>query len=594
MKRRISTTKAPRHQEYIGDRFPCEASILSAFVAKLSGIVICILIVSFTFGCGRDNRQHADYIVKNAKVYTADASFTVLQSFAVTGDHIVAVGTDTSIAATYASDSIIDMQGKVILPGLIDAHCHFYGYAKGLRECNLVGTRSFEEVLDRVKTFAANNKRSWIIGRGWDQNDWAVKVYPDKKILDSLFPTTPVILKRIDGHAALVNSAAMRAANITDSTEISGGEILREVLQTPSQRHREIKTRGAATGILIDNAVDLVEKVIPPMDEKQNREAILQAQENCFAVGLTSLDDAGLMKEDVDLFTEMETSGELKMRLYIMLSDSTPNYDYYMVKGPVKTPHIDVRSFKFYGDGALGSRGACLLQNYSDLSGHRGFLLRTPEHYQEKFLQCYDKGFQVCTHCIGDSANRLILRMYGDILGEGNDRRWRIEHAQVVNPDDRVYFKKYAIIPSVQPTHATSDMYWADKRLGTERMAGAYAYRSLLQESGIFALGTDFPVENINPMYTLYAAVVRKDLQGYPEGGFMMNESVGRKDAIRGMTSWAAYSNFEENEKGSIAPGMFADFIVLSADPMLCAAEDIPEITVLETWSGGQKVYSAK
>lgn len=546
-------------------------------------------------GCGSDKKQQADYIVKNAKVYTADASFTVLQSFAVKDDRIIAVGTDTSIAATYSADSVIDMGGKVILPGLIDAHCHFYGYAEGLRECNLVGTKSFEEVIDRVKEFASNNKRTWIVGRGWDQNDWAVKVYPDKKILDSLFPNTPVVLKRIDGHAALVNSAAMRAANINDSTEVSGGEILREIIETPGQRRREVKTRGPATGILIDNAVDLVERVTPPMDEKQTREAILEAQQNCFAVGLTTLDDCGLMKEEVDLLTAMETSGTLKMRLYIMLSDSTPNYTYYMTKGPVKTPHINVRSFKFYGDGALGSRGACLLENYSDMpTGNRGFLLHTPDHYKEKFIQCMDKGFQVCTHAIGDSANRLILRMYGDLLGERNDARWRIEHAQVVNPDDRMYFKKYAIIPSVQPTHATSDQYWVEKRLGTVRMPGAYAYRSLLQESGIFALGTDFPVENINPMYTLYAAVVRKDLQGYPENGFMMNEAVGRKDAIMGMTSWAAFSNFEEKEKGQIAPGMFADFIVLSADPMLCPEEEIPKITVLETWSGGQKVYTAK
>ncbi len=591
MRRSISTTKAPRHQENLNDGILRGTSILTAFVAK-SLIVVMVLT---SFGCGSDNKQPADYIIKNAKVYTADASFTVLQSFAVKDDRIIAVGTDTSIAATYSADSIIDMQGKVILPGLIDAHCHFYGYAEGLRECNLVGTKSFEEVIDRVKTFAAGNKRSWIIGRGWDQNDWAVKVYPDRKMLDSLFPTTPVVLKRIDGHAALVNSAAMRAANITDSTEVSGGEILREKIPLNRRsRGNELYKWGPASGILIDNAVDLVERVIPPMDEKQTREAILEAQQNCFAVGLTTLDDCGLMKEEVDLLTAMETSGELKMRLYILLSDSAPNYAHYIKNGPVKTPHINVRSFKFYGDGALGSRGACLLKYYSDKPDSRGFLLRTPEHYKEKFLQCKDAGFQVCTHAIGDSANRLVLRLYGELLGEDNDARWRIEHAQVVDPEDRKYFKKYAIIPSVQPTHATSDQYWVDKRLGIDRMAGAYAYRSLLQESGIFALGTDFPVENINPMYTLYAAVARKDLQGYPESGFMMNEAVGRKDAIMGMTSWAAFSNFEEKEKGQIAPGMFADFIVLSADPILCPVDSIPTITVLETWSGGQKVYSAK
>jgi predicted amidohydrolase YtcJ len=543
--------------------------------------------------CGTNRKQKADYIITNAKVYTADASFTVLESFAVKDDKIIAVGTDTTIQATYEADSILNMEGKVILPGLIDAHCHFWGYAKGLRECNLVGTKSFEEVVDRVKKFAESNQRTWIIGRGWDQNDWVNKTYPDKTILDSLFPDTPVLLKRIDGHAALANSAALRAANINDSTRVTGGEILHLYYSKPG-RHSELKFDGGLSGILIDNAVDLVDRVVPPMDSKQLRDAIIEAQKNCFAVGLTTLDDAGLMKEDIDVLAAMESSGELQMRLYIMLSDSAPNYAYYLTKGPTKTPHINVRSFKFYGDGALGSRGACLLEPYEDLPGHRGFLLRSAAHYREKFTLCRDKGFQVCTHCIGDSATRLFVRMFGELLPENNDARWRIEHAQIVDPGDRVYFRKYAIIPSVQPTHATSDMYWAEKRIGAARMQGAYAYRSLLDECGIFALGTDFPVENINPMYTLYAAVARKDLKGFPEGGFMMNEAVTRKQAIWGMTSWAAYSNFEETEKGQIAPGMYADFVVLSNDPLACRTEEIPDIAVLETWSGGKQVYKKK
>lgn len=557
------------------------------------------LFVAFVFfSCGGGKKQEADYIFTNAKVYTADASFTVLESFAVKDDHIIAVGTNASIAATYDADSTVDMGGKVILPGLIDAHCHFYGYAKGLRECNLVGTKSFEEVVQRVKSFAATNKRSWIIGRGWDQNDWPVKSYPDKKLLDSLFPHTPVMLKRIDGHAALVNTAALKAAGITDSTIVSGGEIIR--MEYPQfhayapGRHAEEPPKGPPTGILIDNAVDLVERVVPPMDEKEIREAILEAQQNCFGVGLTTVDDAGLMKPEIDVLTAMETSGELKMRVYVMLTDTSENYAYYLTRGPVKTPHINIRSFKFYGDGALGSRGAYLLESYEDMPGHRGFLLRNPAHYREKFELLRDKGFQVNTHCIGDSANRLILKMYAELLPEGNDARWRIEHAQVIHPADRPYFRKYGIIPSVQPTHATSDMYWVEKRLGPVRLPGAYAYRSLLDEAGTLALGTDFPVENINPMYTLYAAVARKDLKGFPDGGFMMNEAIERKQAIYGMTNWAARANFEEKEKGSIAPGMYADFIVLSADPMICPVEDIPSIKVLETWSGGKKVYEAK
>jgi predicted amidohydrolase YtcJ len=553
------------------------------------------LLIGFA-SCGGNKKQSADYIIKNAIVYTADPSFTTLQCFAVKEDKIIAVGTDASIEIAFESDSIIDMQGKAILPGLIDAHCHFYGYAKGLRECNLTGTKSFDEVVARVQTFAKTNKRSWIVGRGWDQNDWPVKQYPNRKILDSLFPNTPVILKRIDGHAALVNGAALRAAGITDSTEITGGEILREIMSVPGagRRNREKTIAGPATGILIDNAVDLVDRIVPPLSTEDMRDALLEAQRNCLKVGLTSVTDAGLMKREIDEFAALETSGQLQLRIYAMLSDSAPNYDYYLSKGPFKTSHINVRSFKFYGDGALGSRGAFLLEPYSDMPGHRGFLLRSEKHYRNKFTLLRDKGFQVCTHCIGDSANRMVLKLYGEILGVNNEARWRIEHAQIVHPDDRKWFARYAVIPSVQPTHATSDMYWAEKRLGAARMAGAYAFRSLLNECGQIALGTDFPVEDINPMNTLYAAVVRKDLKGFPDGGFMKQESLSRKETILGMTVWAAYAAFEEEEKGSISPGKYADFIVLDKDPMTCSEEEIPSINVLQTWSGGRKVYELK
>lgn len=549
------------------------------------------LLFLLLFSCRRE-KLHADLIVKNARVYTVDGGFAVLQSFAVRDGKFIAIGTDTSITAIYNADSTIDAGGKTILPGLIDAHCHFFGYGLGLQECNLVGTKSFSEVISRVQQFSKTNHFEWIVGRGWDQNDWANKEFPTKKLLDSLYPHTPVILKRIDGHAALVNAEAMRRAKINDSTEVKGGEILREIVEVRGRRGHEEKVYGRATGILVDNAVELVENVIPKPDEARMKEALLAAQQNCFAVGLTSVDDAGLMKWQVDLIDTMQKAGQLKMRVYAMLSDSAPNYQHYLAYGPYKTDYLDVRSFKFYADGALGSRGACLLQSYDDQPGWKGFLLNSPAHFEAKMKLLAEKKFQVCTHCIGDSANRFILGLYGKLLPDSL-QRWRIEHAQVVANNDVPLFGKYGILPSVQPTHATSDMYWADKRLGA-RVKTAYAYNDLLKSAGLLALGTDFPVENINPMYTSYAAVARKDLQQFPAAGFQMENAITRRDALKGMTIWAAYSNFEEEEKGSIEAGKFADFVILDKDPMTCAVDEIPSIQVLSTFIAGKPVYVRK
>lgn len=545
-------------------------------------------------GCGT-SKQKADFILKNGKIYTADGGMAVLQSFAVRDGKFVAVGTDSSIAAVYESDSVIDAGGKTILPGLIDAHAHFVGYALGLQECDLVGTKSFGEVIERVKTFSKTNKLPWIIGRGWDQNDWAEKSFPDRKMLDSLFPHTPILLKRIDGHAALANREALRIAGINDSTTISGGEILHYLIEErPIGRHiLTKKIYGEPTGILIDNAVDIVTSKIPRPDANRMHDALLAAQENCLAVGLTTVDDAGLMKWEIDVIDQLQKKGELKMRVYAMLSDSAPNYDYYLKSGPYKTDYLNVRSFKFYADGALGSRGACLLESYSDMPGHSGFLLNTPKHFEEKMKLLADKKFQVCTHCIGDSANRLILNIYGKILPDSL-QRWRIEHAQVVSPNDLPLFGKYGIIPSVQPVHATSDMYWADKRLGAERIKTAYTYHDLLKAAGMVAIGTDFPVENINPFYSFYAAVERKDLKDFPANGFQKENAIDRNSALLGMTRWAAYSNFEEQEKGSIEPGKFADFILLDRDPITCAGNEIPKTKVLSTFIAGKKVYQSK
>lgn len=559
---------------------------------KILNSLWAVPLCTLWYGCSVPQKEKADLIVHNAVVYTVDLTFSTTESFAVKDGKVIAVGKNDSILSKYEGE-MLDAEGKAVYPGFIDAHCHFYGYGKGLTQCDLVGTKSFDEVIQRVAEYSKTKKGEWIVGRGWDQNDWEVKEFPDRTKLDSLFPNTPVFLKRVDGHAALVNAEALSRAGITNDTKIDGGSI--EHYKNGISRKGELKSSADnLTGVLVDNAVDLVANKIPSASKPEAREALLLAQKNCFAVGLTTVDDAGLEKQVVDLIDEMQKNGELKMRVYAMLTDNKENLDYYLQHGIYKTDRLNVRSFKFYADGALGSRGACLLHPYSDKPEQQGFLLNRHEYYLEHAQKIAQKGFQMNTHCIGDSADRFLLDTYGYVLKGVNDKRWRIEHAQVINENDFDKFKKYSIVPSVQSTHATSDMYWAEKRLGPDRVKGAYAYKDLLSSYGMIALGTDFPVENINPMYTFYSSVARKDLKGFPEEGFQMENALTREETLKGMTIWAAYSNFEEKEKGSIEPGKFADFVILDKDIMKTNIDDVPNVKVVATYLSGEKVYSIK
>ncbi len=536
-----------------------------------------LLFASALYGCSTSNeKQKADLIICNAIVYTIDSAFATAESFAVKDGKILAVGKQEDIFSAYEGEKL-DLQGKAVYPGLIDAHCHFLGYGKGLTQADLIDTKSFDEVIQRVVEYSKIKKGEWIIGRGWDQNDWTAKEFPTKAKLDSLFPSTPVFLKRVDGHAALVNSEALKRAGINEKTKLNGGLI-------------EVKN-NKPTGILVDNAVDLVANVIPPANKEEIQSALLAAQANCFAAGLTTVDDAGLEKQVVDIIDEMQKKGELKMRIYAMLTDNQENLNYYLEHGKYKSDRLNICSFKFYADGALGSRGACLLHPYSDKPKEQGFLLNKPEYFIEKSKQLFEKGFQMNTHCIGDSSDRFILDTYGAVLKEKNNKRWRIEHAQVVDKADIHKFHQYSIIPSVQSTHATSDMYWAKDRLGEERIRNAYVYKDLLEQAGTIALGTDFPVENINPLYTFYAAVARKDLKGFPEQGFQPENALTREEALKGMTIWAAYSNFEEKEKGSLEAGKWADFIITDKDIMKVDINEVPNVKILATYLNGEKVY---
>jgi predicted amidohydrolase YtcJ len=524
--------------------------------------------------------QKADLIVYNAKVYTVNAGFDTVQAFAVSDGKIVALGSDEDIKKSYSAKEELNAQGKTIYPGFIDAHAHFYGYGESLQTANLRDTKSWAEVCERLSAFAKTHPDGWLIGEGWDQNDWQDKGFPDKTQLDQLFPNRPVLLRRIDGHAAVVNQQALQSAGITKSYALTGGEI--------------VAKNGQPTGLLIDNAVDLVAGKIPPATAAQAERILLDAQAKCFAAGLTTIDDCGVDAALVDLIASLQESNKLKMRLYLMLSDKKANYDYLFKRGAIKTPRLNVRSFKVYADGALGSRGACLLHPYTDMPNKTGFLLSDHQHFEEVATKIAEHGFQMCTHAIGDSANRSVLKIYNKVLGGKNDKRWRIEHAQVVAQEDFSLFAKASIIPSVQPTHATSDMYWAGDRLGAARLKGAYALKKLLDQNGWLPLGTDFPVEDINPLYTFYAASVRKDAKNYPEAGFQMENALSKEQTLRGMTIWAAKANFEEQEKGSLEIGKFADFIMLDHDLITTAEANLLNTQVLKTYINGEKVYEKK
>lgn len=538
--------------------------------------VILIVLTFAIIGCNM--KKKADFILVNGLVYTVDSAFTVTQSFAVADGLFLATGTTEEILGSYEADLIIDAGGKPVYPGFIDGHCHFFGYAiNKYQYLDLKGTNSFSQVISMLKEQKRKNFSGWILGRGWDQNDWQVKEFPDKTLLDELFPANPVVLTRIDGHALLANSEALRQAGINPNTRIEGGEIL--------------KNNGKLTGILLDNAADRMKAMIPPPDVSSLESALVTAQEDCFRAGLTSIVDAGLEYDTVMLIDSLQQSGKLRIRINAMLSPTEKNLAGFVRRGPFQKERLTVNSLKLYADGALGSRGALLLEPYSDEPGSTGLLLSSQDYFRDMLDEASQNNFQVNTHCIGDSANRLILNLYGEVLKGANDKRWRIEHAQVIHPDDFKLFAKYNIIPSVQTTHCTSDMYWAENRLGVERVKGAYAYKKLLDQNGWIINGTDFPIEEIHPLLTFYAAVSRQDLQGYPEGGFQPENALSREEALRSMTIWAAKGSFEEKSKGSIEPGKVADFVIIDRDIMKIPFKDIPEATILKTYLNGELVF---
>jgi predicted amidohydrolase YtcJ len=520
--------------------------------------------------------EEADLVVHNAAIYSVDENFTTYDAMAIRDGKILELGAERQILNKYKADRKIDARKRAVYPGFYDAHSHFLGFAENMAELNIYETGSIEEIVEKLQAFAEENDREWIVGRGWDQNDWIVKEYPDKAILDSLFPDRPVFLNRVDGHAAWVNSVALEKIGIDENFKIFGGEV-------------KLDKYGDPTGILIDEAAEYMEDRIPPLSRSAQRKLLMEAQELCFKAGLTTVTDAGLPPADILFLDSLQKAGDLDIGIYAMFQPGKSTLE-YLKKGPILTDKLSARSVKLYADGALGSRGALLKEPYSDDPGNKGLLLLSDSVYSIYSKACLDYGFQLNTHCIGDSANSHVLKLYAESLKEMNDLRWRIEHAQIVSEEDRQYFKNYGIIPSVQPVHATSDAPWAGKRLGPDRLQNAYSYKSLLNQLGILALGTDFPVERISAIENFYAAVFRKNRFGEPVDGFLPEEALSREEALRGLTIWAALASFEEARKGSLEAGKQADFVILDRDIMKVSEEDILKAEVMDTFIAGEKV----
>jgi len=554
---------------------------------------------------GLNAQNQTDTLVYKAeKIYTADTGFSVATSMVVSNGVILYIGSDKTADSLYPKARTINYGNNIIYPGFIDAHCHFLAYTKGLSQADLVATKSEQEVIKRLKKYVKKNKalfrnidsnpKPWIVGRGWDQNDWENKEFPNMDALNKAFPNLPVCLSRIDGHAVWINQAAIHTLRLNPDTLVEGGEFIfsKPIPTADLMNSAKNPNPGTFNGICIDNAAEIVKNQIPDVPYSVWQPNLKTGLKNCHSQGLTQLVEAGIKVEDITMIQDLQSKKELSMRIYAMLACSEENLSYVSRNGMIFDDMLTVRSMKFYLDGALGSRGALLKGDYCDQLGHKGLQLMTIPKFEMYQVYLLNKGFQVCVHAIGDSANTIALNTFNKNIPEGYDARWRIEHAQIVSGKDQKLFSKRSIIPSVQPTHATSDAAWADSRLCNTINKGGYAYQNLLRQSKIIALGTDFPVEGISPIHTFYSATQRMDAGGKLEKPFIGEQALSRKQALWGMTLWAAYANFDETRTGSLETGKLADFVVLNTDIMTAEPSKILKTKVKATYLGGAAVYS--
>jgi predicted amidohydrolase YtcJ len=574
-------------------------TVMNQLFRKLLACVLFLAVCLLLVGCNRgdaptpetDARQHKSGVtlISNARIYTLDPGSTVIEAgsmaFSDSGE-VLALGDDEPMAGLFPEARRIDMAGKSVLPGLIDSHAHLYGLALSFTRANLSGSNSKAEVMERLREFESDlPEGAWLLGRGWDQNDWPEQAFPSSVDLDAEFPGRPVWLRRIDGHAAWANSAAMAQADrdLEGEWQPEGGLIQRD-------------SQGQPTGIFIDGAMNYVEQAVPETSPELVAAALDLATANLVSLGLTGVHDAGIGRDVIELYQEKIAKGDFPIRVYAMADGMGDATDWLCQAGALSDPsgRLEMRAVKLYADGALGSRGAALLHDYSDEPGNQGLMFISEAEMESAVRQVIACGLQVSVHAIGDAANRQVLDAYENAISDfpDNPGRHRIEHAQVLHADDIPRFAKLGVIAAMQPTHATSDMYWADERLGEDRLSGAYAWKSLLDSGAVLTFGSDFPVEEVNPMLGIYAAVTRQDLKDWPQGGWQPGERLSREQAVRAFTADAAYSGFSEQLTGSLEVGKRADFIVLDRDIMQVPVEEIPQTLVIETWVDGQRVFT--
>ena len=534
----------------------------------------------------------ADLILTNGRIYTVDDSRPVATALAVRGGRVAFVG-DTRGALTLrgAQTRVMDLGGRTVIPGMVDAHGHVSGLGEALANADLVGSTSVDEVVARVVAKAKGRPAGqWISGRGWDQNRWGDTRFPTHDKLTAAFPNTPVILGRVDGHAIFVNKTAMELANVTAATkDPDGGQIIRDAAGNP-------------TGVFVDNAMALIRRVVPPASRDETKRNVMAAIAEAQRWGLTGVHDAGAGEDVLGIYDELGKSGQMAFRMYAMISGGRTEsamVDRLVAQGPksgINGGTLWIRSIKLYSDGALGSRGAALLDPYSDDAKNNGLLVSDPKFIEAIAVKALKAGFQVNTHAIGDRGNRVVLDAYEAALKQVPvaDHRFRIEHAQILNYADIPRFAQLGVIPSMQASHQTSDMYWAGTRLGTHRLPGAYAWRSLLNTGVVVPNGSDFPVEYVNPLISFHAAIARQDANDWPAGGWYSEQVMTRDEALKSMTIWPAYAAFQERELGSLTPGKYADFVVLDQDIMRVPPSLVLKTRVLSTWVGGTSVYEAK